>query len=131
MEQKFCTEANSCSASQNIRFFCGNNIQYWFTQQPAAVSGSQQYSVASFGACSELSSLTWTQLFMLQRCTILLWPLSIQICDGYYNICSKQNKSSPRPITLIVQDPFHCFSFICLYQNFVRISHLTLVLYSP
>jgi hypothetical protein len=45
---------------------------------PYSAALSQQYSVASF---SELSSLVWAPLFVLQRCTILLWPWSMQLCD--------------------------------------------------
>jgi hypothetical protein len=36
-------------------------------------------------ANSELSLLAWAPLFVLQRCTILLWPWSIQFGDSCYN----------------------------------------------
>jgi hypothetical protein len=38
-----------------------------------------------YAARSELSSLAWDPLFVLQRCTILLWPWSTQFGDGDYN----------------------------------------------
>jgi hypothetical protein len=53
---------------------------------------NQQYSVPTFAASSELSSLAWVALFVLQRCTILLKALkhataTSKFVEAYYCCC--------------------------------------------
>jgi hypothetical protein len=52
---------------------------------PPLPRGSKSPVQRCYAASSELSSLTWAPLFVLQRCRILLWPWSMHFGDGYYN----------------------------------------------
>jgi hypothetical protein len=56
--------------------------------------GSKLTVQLCYAASSKLSSLPWAPLFMLQPCTMLLWPWSMQFSDGYKDIQSRRNRCS-------------------------------------
>jgi hypothetical protein len=58
--------------------------------KPLGSRSTVQRCYLCYTASSELSSLACAPLFVLRRCTIFLWPLSMQFVDYYYRRTTEQ-----------------------------------------